>query len=780
MASRSLMFPWRQAGGDWVDVDGTVNGPNSAAQFAMSGTANVSIDVTAIVKRLLVDNTGILLHKIGNGTAPKFASRETATPPLLTVATDAGTVTAPCIADCYMDASSNKTLGGAYTQPPGILVFDLSEVRGMLQSATLALAPTNWYGPVTIAADYVDMPVLITEPARQVAGARNGIAANVTTDRDLAAHPDIVFYSECSSEAAIKAKWSFVSPNYPGKRVCINPQFVHWPEVDLTALRMESQWPGNMIPGDSGSSILTWREYPAAGRKYADLYVRYLMRIDPDVYAGMNELGVKLPGFEGDGFSYRMEHGAQSQANPDVFRLIIYAYDATRPFDDPNRGSVERRTSVCMKTGNVYCIEQHVRVNTVAADGSANRDGLIEIFVDGVLVYADTQAQVTKSANAGITSIPFANFYHGGTGVPRAPIHYEFSGVAVSPRYIGPPKRRPTTRSSSAWPTWRRHIAIGQVAAIAGSSMALLNANNANAINAWTGLAAGAVDWYSAANGGHRDSSDNGVYRINLGEDAPRWTVLRPASSAQSIPSLTEAAVNRLEHYRDGRPAARHSYYSSQVIAARNRVMLFYCAAPWGDGNANDPVVDAFRLNDLDWDSMGTWRSGPVRKTIAQCVAKHPATEDVYCAMDGQFAKWMQVTGEWSTLQPTPATPFQFCGSAIDAVRNRWVFSSGNVLSCIDLATLALTRMELPGFASEAKFDIYNNIVHDTINDRYVVCCTDGRVYAIDPDSGATAKLLQLPAAKNGVQNRFAYFAALGGIAYYPEFRSDILFLAVQ
>ena len=70
--------------------------------------------------------------------------------------------------------------------------------------------------------------------------------------------------------------------------------------------------------------------------------------------------------------------------------------------------------------------------------------------------------------------------------------------------------------------------------------------------------------------------------------------------------------------------------------------------------------------------------------------------------------------------------------------------------------------------------------MHDTINDRYVVCCTDGRVYAIDPDSGATAKLLQLPAAKNGVQNRFAYFAALGGIAYYPEFRSDILFLAVQ
>jgi hypothetical protein len=30
------------------------------------------------------------------------------------------------------------------------------------------------------------------------------------------------------------------------------------------------------------------------------------------------------------------------------------------------------------------------------------------------------------------------------------------------------------------------------------------------------------------------------------------------------------------------------------------------------------------------------------------------------------------------------------------------------------------------------------------------------------------------------VQNRFAYFAALGGIAYYPEYQSDILFMATE
>ena len=233
-----------------------------------------------------------------------------------------------------------------------------------------------------------------------------------------------------------------MSPNYPGKRVCINPQFVQWPEVGLSALRMESQSPTNMIPGDGGSSILTWRQYPPSGKQYTELYVRYLMKMDPDVFSGMNELGVKLPGMEGRGFSYRMEHGQPSPVNPQVFRLLMYTYDATRAFDDPNRGSLDRKTLVCFRAGQLYCVEQHVRLNTLAADGRANPDGVIEIFVDGVLVYSDYKAQVSSAKGAAITSMPFANFYHGGTTVPKAPIHYEFSGIAVAQQYIGPPQRR--------------------------------------------------------------------------------------------------------------------------------------------------------------------------------------------------------------------------------------------------------------------------------------------------------------------------------------------------
>jgi hypothetical protein len=218
---------------------------------------------------------------------------------------------------------------------------------------------------------------------------------------------------------------------------------VQWPEVGLTALRMESQSPSNMIPGDTGSSILTWRDYQSVDR--TELYCRYLLRIDPDVYVGMTEIGVKLPGFEGSGFSYRMEHGAQSDAHPGVFRLVFYAYDFVHPFDDPNRGSVARKTAVCLAVSRIYSVEQHVRLNTIttAADGTVtpNKDGVIEVFVDGVLVYSDYAAQITATTPLRIKSAPFANFFHGGSKVPSAPIHYEFCGVASSLKYIGAPQR---------------------------------------------------------------------------------------------------------------------------------------------------------------------------------------------------------------------------------------------------------------------------------------------------------------------------------------------------
>lgn len=776
-ANGPLQIAWRQAGGDWIAGLGSA--------FSVSdATKPVVFEVTAIVRSLLLANTGFHVRTVAGGT-PKFWTRVSASPPALSVVTYQGTFQCPCVVNCFIDPSANQTINGddgGANQTVGFFRFDLSSVSGAVQSASLTLTLRRYGAGATLACECLDMPIIISDPATQLGGVRQGLAAKVVSnDRELARNPAIVFYSECSSEAAIKASWSVAGPGSPA-HVCLNPQFVQWPEVGLTALRMESQSPTNHY---DNSSILTWRKYaggkmnPSLPGTYQELYTRYLLRIDPDVYLGMTEAGVKLPGFEAadnvqppSDWSYRMEHGSQSAANPYLFRLWIYSYDYVNPLNSPTRGK-SRMTSACLKAGQLYSIEQHVKLNTLAADGNPNPDGVIEIFVDGVLVYSDYAATITQHPSAGITNIPFANFFHGGTGLPMAAMHYEFSGIATSQQYIGPPRRK-AVATTSAWPSWRQQMAPGEIATLAGSSMSLLGTNNVMAIDAWDGLAAGVSEWYSAANGGHTDSSDNGVYAIDFAADAPAWTVLRPCSLVTDIPPDAQTG-----YYRDGRPASRHTYNSPQFIAARNRVMLFYSVALWRSGGANG-LVDGFRLDDYDWDAAGTWQTGPIRELVAAVCAKNPVTEDVYVGKAGNWAKWTQATAQWTSFTVTPGTQWQFSGTLIDAKRNRWVNLSQSLsLGLIDLRSLTFGQIALTGVAETTAGD-YGAIVHDTNSDAYVACCSDGRVYRINPDSGESTKIAQLPAAKNGVQNRFAYFESLGGIAYYPEFHSNILFLATQ
>jgi hypothetical protein len=73
----------------------------------------------------------------------------------------------------------------------------------------------------------------------------------------------------------------------------------------------------------------------------------------------------------------------------------------------------------------------------------------------------------------------------------------------------------------------------------------------------------------------------------------------------------------------------------------------------------------------------------------------------------------------------------------------------------------------------------YSSLVHDLDNDRYIT--VQGAVmYAIDPVTGASSVIGSVPKAVNGAQNRLAYFQQVGGVAYLPQFSSDILFLPTR
>jgi hypothetical protein len=575
-ASGGLEIGWINAGGDYLDANGVANGSTHYATTVYPPNVG-PWNVTAIVEKMLADgNTGFYMSCVAVNT-PGFADRTSGTPPTLEVVTTTATFNAPCIINCWALSVSGSTQGGPIIRFPAFLKFDLSGITGTLTDARLfvtlnsAPVPQNY----TIHVDYLKMPALIHDPARQLGGVVQGIAAGGANDLALASHPSVLFYPSFASMAAVCASswdWPGGGPPPPvgTNRFPIDPQIVSWPEYGLTAMRFSSQYPG--FPSD-GSSILSWRKNLSANTTEA--YVRYMMKVDTDAYAGINELGVKLPGFEsplilgGVDFSYRMEHLDQSPSNPDAYGYFLHAYDATHP---TGGGFAENRRigNVSLEAGRIYSIEQRVKMNTKT--GSAyNSDGIIQIWIDGVLCYSDTTRQIHASTNPMVIGNFFANFYHGGLGRPVAPFHYEFGGVAISTEYIGPPKKvlrvLPALPYTVPAPGMFKNISLNKMADVEpcpAHNCVYGSGGVEPMFYAWSG---GAYDPdYSAYGallihgGGHRTYSGNEVYAFNLA------TALWERCRSPSLYSESEADSNG--EFPDGQPYPPHTYSGVEAMPA--------------------------------------------------------------------------------------------------------------------------------------------------------------------------------------------------------------------
>jgi hypothetical protein len=322
----------------------------------------------------------------------------------------------------------------------------------------------------------------------------------------------------------------------------------------------------------------------------------------------------------------------------------------------------------------------------------------------------------------------------------------------------------------SAWPKWRQGLAVGVFAPIAGSSLSA-SFNDPNAINDWTGLAAGAGQWYAVCNGGHTDSDSNAAYVVDFTQDAAKWSLLRGKSAATA-----DAPTG---YYADGTPASRHTYNSPLVIG--QRVMLFGAAAVYRNSYTL-PNVDGFRLTDNQFDPAGTFAKVPsslVSGLIAASWAKHPATEDVYGGTaNQQWAKWTKATGTWSVLSALTNRVYGgYKAMIVDAKRNRIVMPGLLKLACIDLTSYAVTTLATTGLEAEAPMPNQPGMAHDFDLDLYYVGFSDGRIFKIDPTTGAASKIATLPAAVNGMQTRLAYIPAVKGVACYPAFAGPVYFL---
>lgn len=345
----------------------------------------------------------------------------------------------------------------------------------------------------------------------------------------------------------------------------------------------------------------------------------------------------------------------------------------------------------------------------------------------------------------------------------------------------------------SSDPAWRVGLTVGVWAPIVGSSMKNMVPESPGAtIDTWNGLAAVSdatrAMWVSAANGGHTDSSDNGVYGIDFLQAAPKWATLHAPTPAAERPTSAQsgAGMPAVPYDSDGQPNSCHSYFSLQFCPQRNRIIRPFSSALWYAAQSSE-CMDGFDLAGAKWDAAGTFPNC-LTTAYAQSVTTDPNTGDIYVgalstftSINAYWAKWTQAANTWAAWITTG--PFGipgYHGIAIDAKRNRLVRSgetlNGDTLAnipWIDLATSVCT-LSPTGITTAPRGE--RTITHDSDADVYYM--TDSvSVWSINPTTFAATLVAPLPVkAVNGVQSRFAYFPLLKGIVYYPNFTSDLYF----
>ena len=308
------------------------------------------------------------------------------------------------------------------------------------------------------------------------------------------------------------------------------------------------------------------------------------------------------------------------------------------------------------------------------------------------------------------------------------------------------------------------------------------NTGPSSKIVAWTGFAVDTRDSsvYSAANGGHADYAGNEVNRIRLSDNVPAWTEARTATPASQV-------VASVTHYADGRPSSRHSYYGAWVNEVRGRTMLIG-GSPWGIGFGSGGVVDGFNIGAADWDTAGTYPTGPGNDfdSVGFAVVDQKSTGDVFVFSNYSVLKWSNATNAWTKRLSNTSIYGQYSASAFDTKRNRAFVVGGNANAAglYDVAANTLSAVTLTGPNAGSLADSGNGMVYDVLLDAYLLKtgAAGGTIYRINAqtfavDTLTTTGSASVPATSNGVWRRFLYVPALKGVVYFPTYQGNLWFL---
>jgi hypothetical protein len=366
----------------------------------------------------------------------------------------------------YQSSESQRLFTVAKDNYFAAVQFDLSEVTGELESATLLLT--------CLSLKYAGLlEILELNPPEFHIGAGSlpmtlGLADGFLWDRNLNSHPDVLFASDFSDISAGRWQAGGVAAG----------------TTQVTDAVSGSTYLRGLIPkGELGGCSLE-RDFMSGNRvglpltTETALYGRYYVYLEDDWGSELD--ANKMPGWDGrmgwwnqagywqsttgnggsrptglkvknsatnrweyEGASMRGHGGTKSNdGNPydDLFWVGSYIYHLDQ--DGPYGESINW-PGVTIGKGRWHCIEQYIQMNSIAGpldefgNGVAINDGIYRVWVDGALAFERSNFRWRRHAEMGIQGF-WLNWYHGGTAAAPRDMHFRMDAVVVARNYIGP------------------------------------------------------------------------------------------------------------------------------------------------------------------------------------------------------------------------------------------------------------------------------------------------------------------------------------------------------
>ena len=249
--------------------------------------------------------------------------------------------------------------------------------------------------------------------------------------------------------------------------------------------------------------------------------------------------------------------------------------------------------------------------------------------------------------------------------------------------------------------------------------------------------------WLLVTGGGGAGAwAGNDWIGLKLNTEAPKWeTLVLPSPASEVWPRRPDPRNYFHNYMRDGRPNARHSYWSPQFFDGRDWFVLMGTTNVWEIdmgmwGNIN---IAYWGTREYEMDPAKRPPDLPAKRDYdGEWIVKHPVTEDVYWPAGENIYRFDQRSLTWSVWHKDVRS-FSRMGAQIDPVKNLFLLlgrykDNDGVALTFDIRTGALfenTKLVGPHAQSLKGLGPKAGFVFDEGLGTFVWFEDDGHLYTI-------------------------------------------------